>query len=44
MARVEKTCETCAYYLPMGGCAFGGFLPCDKWKISLSYDNEPTLW
>lgn len=43
---IEKCCETCAAWLPMGGCAYGGFMPCDKWELSLSYkrNNEPTLW
>lgn len=44
--KIEKSCETCIEWIPMGGCSFGGFMPCDKWERSLSYqpNNEPTLW
>ena len=45
--QIEKCCETCIEWMPFGGgCALGGFMPCDKWKLSLSYkpNNEPTLW
>ena len=43
---IEKSCETCAAWFPIGGCAYVGFMPCDKWELSLSYkrNNEPTLW
>lgn len=43
---IEKCCETCREWIPMGGCSFGGNMPCDKWERSLSYqpNNEPTLW
>lgn len=46
MGQIEKSCENCRAWLPMGGCSFGGFMPCDKWERSLSYpiNNEPTLW
>lgn len=47
MARqIEKCCETCREWFPIGGCSFGRNTLCDEWKISLSYpvDNEPTLW
>ena len=29
-----------------GGCALGGFMPCNEWKLSLSYEQnqELTLW
>ena len=33
--------------MPFGsGCAFGGFMPCDKWERSLSYQpkKQLTLW
>ena len=44
--KIEECCETCKYWLPMGGCSFGGFMPCDKWELSLSYKpkNQLTLW
>ncbi len=47
MARIEKSCENCIEWMPFGGgCALGGFMPCDKWKLSLSYkqEQELTLW
>ena len=46
MKQIEKCCENCRYWLPMGGCSFGGFMPCDKWELSLSYEhkNQLTLW
>lgn len=44
--QIEKSCETCVNWLPMGGCWLGGFMPCDKWELSLSYEQkrELTLW
>lgn len=44
--QIEKCCESCANWLPMGGCWLGGFMPCDKWELSLSYKpkNQLTLW
>ena len=44
--QIEKCCETCIAWFPIGGCAYGGFMPCDKWELSLSYEpkNQLTLW
>ena len=44
--QIEKSCETCRELIPMGGCSFGGFMPCDKWVLSSSYEQEIelTLW
>ena len=44
--QIEKSCENCRYWIPMGGCGYGGSMPCEKWDLSLSYERkiELTLW
>ena len=44
--QIEKSCETCRFWIPMGECGIGGGMPCDKWQLSLSYKpkNQLTLW
>ena len=44
--QIEKSCENCIEWLPMGGCWLGGFMPCNEWKLSPSYqqNQELTLW
>ena len=46
MKKVEKSCETCRNWIPMGCCSFGGNMPCNEWELSLSYQQniELTLW
>ena len=39
-----KCCETCIAWFPIGGCAYGGFMPCDKWELSLSYKPNKQLY
>lgn len=43
MANNDKCCETCLYWLPMGGCEFGGTTTCEHWKLSLSYEQHIQL-
>ena len=44
--QIDKSCETCRFWLPMGGCEYGGDMLCNEWKLSLSYEQnqELTLW
>lgn len=43
MISINQCCETCLYWLPMGGCEFGGKQLCDNWKQSLTYEQRPQL-
>ena len=45
MGEVRKSCDTCRFWIPMGGCGYRDCMPCDKWECSPSYrfNNEPTL-
>ena len=44
--QIEKSCENCIEWIPLGGCSFGGDMPCNEWKLSPSYqqNQELTLW
>lgn len=43
---IRKACDTCRFWIPIGGCGYGGCMPCNKWKLSLSLrrDSNPTLF